>query len=1010
MSFSHHISGPKTRMDRLIELYTAIHHQQNVETASKLLEEAYQQKETLDHLFGIISNPCDEFLRCAVALGLRQMFRRGCFEEAQVPHVKTALVDVLSSQDSEYTRRLLGDTAIEFIKKTKFFEWPEFYELCLAMLGDAKTVETGLFLWIGIIEILPEMGILQYFEQLIECIVGAISNGTVACRVYAVQLFDMLTARVSHKVFDDCVQIPELFLRVATSILSDPSKSEDIESCRWEASVLFECVAAQLINEMEVFLKYGEPFVKFALDLTVSPADPSLRATCQSILAVAPQIFPDLVMDQLPIFLNAVLQLGVALCEQDRENGEIQFVGTFADSIATNTESAGQLLELLLTFAGQAVEKKSAAALQVAVIALAACLGSARDEIEEAGEDVVLLVMQAMQLDKDLFDAGCAFLLEASSVCPEIMACMFDEIVDILFKHISEARALQTLDFVMYSVEMAPSNYKEVLSALTGLLNHCSPDKYDSLISCMTSAISSVDDVDNDMYTSMRGILTHLLQSDAAARAKVFECFGFLAKIAPQAIQGDLPELMKVLFSSFSTEDANMNENIAMCITNVARVLPLAVQPFVSQIVPAFLQLLETEIPSSYDAEEEDENETDTAVGTDVVTMQAAVVNAVATLISELPQEMTPWAEKCVVVISTFLNKPRIALQTAGAKSILLMSEGLRALNFQGAQTIFSAVVESLLDANDVKLASELLVALGSILVNFGSSLSSDDIEKCLELFEQCFSRKIEILYMGKSLSPEILDSLFFACRMFIFGLGENFVHVADRFLEFLRPHMNSKKRTVQAYVVHTLGAIILTCPACGSYCSMACQLAMRCMNDKSNTVRNVLLAGMNYIVVANKDALPGDVVSALRQVVHGVLSKQKTPNSDAEMIFGTAATLWCSLCIAFGPQGKNFMNELNKVLECLPPVIDDDDMPFTAQFLYHALQQWPDAVTPHAKRILVNVFASGEWCLNLAPREVLATLAGLVQEIPEAEVMELLKWNQHHLLQLKKNIEKYRG
>ena len=990
----------------LIELFAAIHNQQNVEAASNLLAEAYQRKETLGSLLAILANPCEEYLRCSVALALRQIFRRGSFDESQLPHVKTALVDAIRREDSEYVRRLLGDTAIEFLRKTSRFDWPEFYELVAAMLGEAKTVETGLFLWIGIAEVVPEMGILQYFERLVEAVVAAMSGATVESRVYAIQLFDMLASKVSSKLFDDYTQIPELFLSEAAAVVSKRVSEEGLANCQREAGALFECVAAQLTNEMGVFMKYGEPFVKLALDLTLSDADPSLRAACQGILAVAPQIFPDLVTDQLPYFLNSVLQLAVVICEQDRSGGEIQFVGTFTDSVASNTEAGIDLLQLLMTFASQAFEKKSGAALQVAIIALAACLSSTRDEMAEDSDQVMMLVVQAMQLDKDLFDAGCAFLLEASSVCPDIMLCCFNDIVGLLFKHISESRALQTLDFVMYSVDVAPDNYKELLAALTTLLNHCSKDRYDCIVSCMTSAISSVDEVNNDIYANLRGVLTGLLQSDSAARAKVFEFFGFMAKIAPQAIQTDMPELMKVLFSSLSDEDANMNENIAVCITNVAKVLPLAVQPFVSQILPPFLQILEKEVPSLNTTEEEEEDES--SIGTVVAGMQAAVLNTIATLITELPQDMAPFAEQCVTVISKFLDKPQTSLQTAAAKSILLMNDGLRALNFQGAQGLFSSIVESIHDVSDVKLAGELFFALGSVLVTFGNAFSAEEIEKCMELFGQCFSGKIEVLYSGKALAVDILDSLFFAVRMFIFGLGENFVHVAERFLEFLRPHVNSKKRTTQAYIIHTLGAISLICPACNQCAKLAIEMCSKCLTKKTNSVQNVILAGMNYIVISNKDMIPAQTLSQLRQIVQGVIAESASDSAECEMIVGTAATLWCSLAMTCGPQGKNFINDLNTVLALLPPVIDDDDMPFTAQFLCHALQQWPDAVRPHMKRILVNIFASGEWCLKLAPRDAMSTLASLIQQIPEPELLELVKWNQHHLLQITKNIKRY--
>jgi hypothetical protein len=70
----------------------------------------------------------------------------------------------------------------------------------------------------------------------------------------------------------------------------------------------------------------------------------------------------------------------------------------------------------------------------------------------------------------------------------------------------------------------------------------------------------------------------------------------------------------------------------------------------------------------------------------------------------------------------------------------------------------------------------------------------------------------------------------------------------------------------------------------------------------------------------------------------------------------------------------------------------------------------WGHDVGPHAARIAVNILASREWLVRLIPQEAIAVLRAIVREVPDDDVIAMLKWNHYHFAQLQKNFDQPMG
>ncbi|OHT04820.1 hypothetical protein TRFO_27604 [Tritrichomonas foetus] len=981
------------RAHQLIELFKSAltGDQEKINFATNAIQEAKNQLETINDLIIITQNCEIPIIRRYSTIILRQMIAMHDFDNELSEFLKTNLLLNIQNDPDIENKKAYGEAAV-LLQSKLVNPWEELYNAGLAYLLSPDSIIFGLSLWTSITEVTPEIVLLNYFEKLMQCVVGCLTAPSPDIRINAIHLFSALTNKINIELFSIYNTVPQIFLAQANSIVTNINNLN-------EANILFEFISNQIRKENPLFTTNAQPFVDFALQLTISDSDPLIKLSCQPIMTVAPAIFPDNVTDQLPIFLQAVIALSVQLCSVDRESPDIEMLGDFIYSVIINTECSIDVVQSLLTTANNSRTNSDPVSLQVALIGLSAAIEQAAEDFFEAESSIEeIIIFSLSQPDPFVFDAACGFLLNAASLATELYQACYNDIIKLLFGRITESRSLQTLDSVIYNSEQTPDDYLSLLSALANLLNNCQPEKVESIISCMTSVISHIDDVKTEVYQNMRNILVQLLNSDSQTKAKVFECFGQLAKVAPLGVQEDTPQLMNVLMGSLNTTDDFLNESIANCVQNLVKVIPMTIHPFLGHIVPAFLALLSKEIAVNHDDFGNEEEDVGFTLST--IQMQCSVLNAITELVSDLPNDMKDSIPGVVQAVCQFLEHDDEKIQTAAAKSILLMNDGLRAVSFDTSQLI-SVVIDKIYKSPNIDVISELFISLGSLLSS--SVLNDQQIHEVFALFSYTFEGKLDTIYSKPNvLNTIILNSLFFSLRMFILTLGQNVQVIASQFMAILRPHMNVKKLMIKAYIASTYGIMFLACPALKEIGTQACEVCFKTMTRKNDVVNNILMSTLNYIIHADKSVLTKRHVMTLKQQTDLIISKRDQMDS---VIVGTAITLWCSLCIAYELTVTE--NDLNVVLSLLPPVVDDDDIPFAAQFICVAAQKWPNLVSQHINRIAVSIFASGEWCLKIVPNEVMVALKAVITAIPEDQLQMFVKWNQHYIMQIQSNISK---
>lgn len=1017
------------RSNQIVDLINYALHgdQQQINNATSELQKAYSQIDTINDFLNIAQNYDEPIVRRFAAISIRQMINIHELDQEQTNFIKMALLSLIQNDPDLLNKQAFFEAAI-LLQKKLAQPWEDLYNTALNFLSAPESLAVGLQVWTSLIHnsnssIAGENILLNYFQTLMNCIISSFQTPDANIIILSIHLFSALTTKIELKLFSTFTDLQQLFLNEASASVKDRPNIQ-------EAQEIFLCVCDQLSLKNPLFVQISEPFVNLALQITVSDLDPELRSTCQPLVSMSPKLFPDLVESQLPIFLQSELTLAVQLVSKDRElvSHDIEFITDFVYSVAVNTESSSSLVQGLLTFAQNSITspENGPESLQVALLSLSFILSASCEDFFDHIETVSEIVMFSLSSDHFIFDACCEFLLSAAEQCPQLYQEYYNKIVSVLFSKIcQESRSLQTLDALICNSDQPPAGYMALLSALASLLQESNPERYEPIISCMTSVISKIKDVNDEIYTNMRTMLVSLLSSekvDTLTRAKIFECFGQLAKVSPLVVQQDVPELMKgMLQAMMSNGDENsienkdsLNESIAECIQNMAKVIPMSIQPYLEKIIPFFMKLLtiETEKNNIDSASEKVEDFNDDEYEEDFlpIKMQCTVLNALAELVSDLPSQMSEAIPGIVEAVRHFFEHSDERLHSAAAKSILLMNDGLRFVSYD-ISPLITIVAEQIINSNclqeSIDVISELFIALGSLLsVTTFDKLNQTQIESIIGLFQQSFDGRLKVIYSSqKVLDQEILDSLFFSLRMFILTLGSNIGNnnLADIFVSFLCPHLSINKSMIKAYVANIYGIMFFAAPSLKQIGKTARDTCLKTMTKKNGVVNNLLISTLNYIIHADKSLFNQKQITALQNQCDAIIGNRENMDS---FIVSTAITTWCSICISFDLKPSD--NDLNVVLSLLPPVVDDDDIPFTAQFIFLAHQKWPELTSPHIQRICVNVFASGEWCLRIVPPEVMHALASVVAAIPQDQLQIFVKYNQHLIFQIQSNLSRF--
>ena len=1005
----------KTVADYLLACYSGTN--EAVSDATNYLTEFKKDINSIFVFFEVLQNNPNNEIKKAAAVQIMQMIRKNQLYENEnlelVERIKSVFMECLTSEALHECLLFVAHAADELLLQ-KPQMWEAYVELCMHFISEDATILIGFEIFSEICQSLGEEFNNEHFQFIIQRFSEALSSENSEIRDAALKLMFVFSQNVNPELFTEQSGIIDLLVNEARNSLSlDVSQKN-------EATHAFDLLSHLTQINIPLFDENQSVFYELAVEIAETKEIPiEMRSVVQQLLVVTPlYVGEDDVEEQFPAIVSTCLDFFQELYNAGED---IQYMALVIDTIMRTGYITTDIIQSLMETASEAVTGGDTSQLYVILMALSGVPAYGGEELTEvASEDILELIGTCINSDSsDIFQMARALTDEIAKYAHSLYNDSLDALVELYIDHIGEERAIETLSLVLSNADYPYSQYQSLIQELVNLIGQSEDTAYSSIIFCISSALSKVEN-DQEMYELVSPALAQLLETtDEDLKCAIFECFSSLIRLAPLKAAEEIEQLMTVLIQSFSEYNDKLNENIALCISQIAKSLPNSIKPFVGNILPAFDTLMNKPLPGSTEAqeiketkkdqgEEEDQGEAadedDEDEDEDPTTLMiAAVIKSYSTIINEIATDIAdsipPFIEKLV----SFIEGPT-KIQMHAVKAVFLLYDGLAAISYDESH-LYTVLIDMLQNCTELSIASELFLSIGGLFISYGPSMSDENIESALNIFQGAFNGELSVLYSGNTyIDPDVYSSLFFALRMFIFSLGEKLPSVADKIVEFLSPHTSGNKKVFVGYVLHSLAAVVYTHPAIEEIPEIISQQCFKELNkSKLPEYNNLLLSAINMLVSAKSSVFTQDQVQKLLSYVNSTISGT-TRNGD--LMIETCVTLWCSIVVHYGltpaPQ------ELATILGMLPPPVDDDDIPFVATFFVYAMQHFGDVFAEHIPQIGINVLASGTWLIRIINPEILAQITAVIREIPDEEKLMLLKGNQHSLNQVMFNIQQF--
>ena len=185
--------------------------QEKVDIATSELQEVFKQFDSFNDFFNIAQNIEDQTIRQYAAIAIRRMLKIHDLDQDQIDFIKMALLTLIDNDPILINKRAFFEASI-FLQSKLANPWEELYNLAHTFLSNSELLNLGLQVWISIVEITPEVHLLNYFEDLMNCIIATFETHDAEILINSINLFSELTNKFDIKLFESYECLPQLIL------------------------------------------------------------------------------------------------------------------------------------------------------------------------------------------------------------------------------------------------------------------------------------------------------------------------------------------------------------------------------------------------------------------------------------------------------------------------------------------------------------------------------------------------------------------------------------------------------------------------------------------------------------------------------------------------------------------------------------------------------------------------------------------------------------------------------
>ncbi|KAK8866228.1 hypothetical protein M9Y10_009187 [Tritrichomonas musculus] len=713
--------------------------------------------------------------------------------------------------------------------------------------------------------------------------------------------------------------------------------------------------------------------------------------------------------------LDQVVQLTFDIlrckCIEDPETYQPFSEDTFLNTLASEEDITDDVYLILMNITKSMKDSGDIFGFKAAISCLSFISDNANELFEMHSDEICEIIITAINLDNQyVFSEVCILIETLTNFAYESLRPILDGLVSALIKFCKYPEAIICLECFLDKSDRPPASYNEIINALLSLINGQVPfpqDKYYAVIQCITNIIRNIHSTDENLYVALRPFLNQVLQNNSESRLEVYRCFGYCTKIAPRLIIEDIPLLANAMTQDLiNRDDPDAYVYIAESVIEIVKIDPETFYPF----APSFFQGFASKISqisniADQNVENTEENEELFFKVDQFQRTCGQVLNCLSTLFSAYPEELGPQFNFILQTISAFLVSDKPNFIIGSANSIANISPCLVSIGFQPNEIVLSLIDQlkkdrATSDCNELSL-QVLFVALQSICYYSGSEIKGNALECIGQFLIDCLSFNIESITVLKEKSIRVDLAGFMMSTLDGFIMGGAYENsdpikksmIIESLISILN---NSRKRVFQSYGIAALARICFIVKMENNPLpSVIIETLMKLFAYKkgriTDYIKNTYFYSLIFILASHPEVTNDEFINQIKEMALANL------NFEADQVIILQKTLSLLLLVLYSMYHVEIEPTLlGKIMENYPDSNDEVIIIYANCIfnMFNGNEQHFHEIC-NMPKIATLILLAPKWCITRISINTYNYFVGLVKQINEDNLREILEYNQ---------------
>ncbi|OHT17297.1 hypothetical protein TRFO_12428 [Tritrichomonas foetus] len=958
---------------------------------NEVLEQLFQAPTIIPELVNIASNDADPSNRTLSLMTIQKLIskRNGQFADNEIHLIKSFIIDFIQKETIETNNNYAINIGCTVSSLPAFCGFPEFLNCGAALLQTPERVSLALSFWSQLIDadlINPEF-FANFIEGVVNIIIAGLQSENSQVRICAIHLICVIEIKMLCEHFLE--QCPNLLaaLQHETQVAVFNEENTDESFRLFELfSFLTSIMPDEFGETMDFYLKFTNDVIKN------SNFDPFKREIVLQFFTGIALHQPDVFENEIENVLNATFDILCQKCTSEPEYFQTITADHFISNLAGDPDSTDVVFSILMDITEKVKNSGNLIAFRVAINCLTFISDIAIDSFEGSSEEICQLIEAGLQIrDPYFFSDLCKFITALSQNAFESIAPISNQISIELMKLSQHPDSLTCLYNVFYYSPEPPQNYQQIIQSLLSFMN---PNNADAVVPCISAIIHNIKGSDEELYSNLRNALIQLLQQNIA-RSNIFECFAYCTSIAPRLVAEDLPSIMQSMMQDVvSGEDPEAIYKIAQSISDIVKILPIALQPFASHFFQLLAQYVgkweNNQLPENINEEEAEH----------IQMSYGQAIICISFLFAAYPTEFQGHFQKILEIIQQFLTSGNVNLIIAAASAIENISPFLISVGINPGIFI-DKIIDIINNDDDDDSTINLFNALTAILFEHGSQIPPETIARCGDFLTECLQCKVVSLCSQKFIDNEFQGPLMYTLSGFILGGCFNAYGSKVPLITVLLSYLDlPKKKLMQSFSMTALARICFVAPQSSfEIANMLIKPVIQMLSQKrvSDQYKNTYLMTLMYLLTSHPQIITPELVNKIRPLAeNSFLNGSSSLKSTASVVLLIlAAKFQCQ----FDP------NIIQSILQVYPSTDDEGVVIYASciQALYSTNQQIFGEIIGKIATIVVG---APIWITSKIDPSIMGAFVQIIKAIPENVLVQILNFNQSDLLSIQKRLQ----